>query len=60
MNIIPAAITTNLITSGLTFKLVNKIAKTAREVSAQAEAQGEIITEKPVVLLIKPGQSLIL
>ena len=34
------------------YKLVNKIAKTAREVSAQAEAQGEIITEKPVSVAI--------
>lgn len=34
------------------YQLVNKIAKEAREVSAKAEAQGEIITEKPVSIAI--------
>lgn len=34
------------------YKLVNKIAKNAREVSAAAEAQGEIIIEKPVSVAI--------
>ena len=34
------------------YKLVNKIAKTAREVSADAEARNEIIVEKPVSIAI--------
>ncbi len=34
------------------YKLVNKIAKSARRVSADAEAKGEIITEKPVSIAI--------
>ena len=34
------------------YKLVNQIAKSAREVSENAEANGEIITEKPVSIAI--------
>ena len=34
------------------YKLVNKIAKKAREVSAEAEANGEVIIEKPVSVAI--------
>ena len=34
------------------YKLVNKIAKEAREISAEAEEQGEIIIEKPVSIAI--------
>ncbi len=34
------------------YKLVNKIAKKAREISAEAEEKGEIIIEKPVTIAI--------
>ncbi len=34
------------------YKLVNKIAKKAREISANAEEKGEIIIEKPVTIAI--------
>ena len=34
------------------YRLVNEIAKEAREISAKAEENGEIITEKPVSLAI--------
>ena len=34
------------------YKLVNEIAKEAREISKKAEENGEIITEKPVSLAI--------
>ena len=34
------------------YRLVNEIAKEARDISEKAEQQGEIITEKPVSLAI--------
>ena len=34
------------------YKLVNKIAKKAREISADAEEKGEIIIENPVTIAI--------
>lgn len=34
------------------YRLVNEIAKEAREISKKAEENGEIITEKPVSLAI--------
>ena len=34
------------------YRLVNEIAKEARDISEKAEQQGEIITEKPVSIAI--------